>query len=121
VVAFNALFQRAQHSAHWQSNVDLLIEASCVEKEMKNAYLKRCCSHPGEKTSVQKSQRFPRRSPEWIIRINAACRARGMRYSQFINGLNKSNVKLDRKSLSEIAICDPSGFDKIVETAKAAL
>ena len=57
----------------------------------------------------------------WIIRINAACRARGMRYSQFINGLNKSNVKLDRKSLSEIAIYDPNGFDKIVETAKAAL
>ena len=57
----------------------------------------------------------------WIIRINAACRARGMRYSQLINGLNKSNVKLDRKSLSEIAIYDPKGFDKIVETAKAAL
>ena len=57
----------------------------------------------------------------WIIRINAACRARGMRYSQLINGLKKSNVSLDRKSLSEIAICDPSGFDKIVETAKAAL
>ena len=57
----------------------------------------------------------------WIIRINAACRARGMRYSQLINGLNKSDIKLDRKSLSEIAICDPSGFDKIVETAKAAL
>lgn len=57
----------------------------------------------------------------WIIRINAACRARGMRYSQLINGLNKSNIKLDRKSLSEIAICDPNGFDKIVETAKAAL
>lgn len=57
----------------------------------------------------------------WIIRINAACRARGMRYSQLINGLNKSNVKLDRKSLSEIAIYDPNGFDKIVETAKAAL
>ena len=57
----------------------------------------------------------------WIIRINAACRARGMRYSQLINGLNKSNIKLDRKSLSEIAIYDPNGFDKIVETAKAAL
>ena len=57
----------------------------------------------------------------WIIRINAAFRARGMRYSQLINGLNKSNVKLDRKSLSEIAIYDPNGFDKIVETAKAAL
>ncbi len=57
----------------------------------------------------------------WIVRINAACRQRGMRYSQFIAGLKAANIELDRKSLSEIAICDPSGFDKIVEAAKAAL
>lgn len=46
---------------------------------------------------------------------------RGLRYSQFIHGLNKANIELDRKSLSEIAICDPAGFDMIVETAKEAL
>lgn len=57
----------------------------------------------------------------WIIRLNAACRQRGMSYSRFINGLSKANIKLDRKSLSEIAICDPNGFDKIVDTVKAAL
>lgn len=57
----------------------------------------------------------------WITRINAACRQRGMRYSEFINGVAKANIQLDRKSLSEIAICDPNGFDKIVETVKAAL
>ncbi len=57
----------------------------------------------------------------WITRINAACRMRGLRYSQFIHGLNKANIELDRKSLSEIAICDPAGFDMIVETAKEAL
>jgi large subunit ribosomal protein L20 len=57
----------------------------------------------------------------WITRINAACRMRGLRYSEFIHGLNKAGIELDRKSLSEIAICDPAGFDTIVETVKDAL
>ena len=57
----------------------------------------------------------------WIIRINAACRQRGIRYSQFINGCKKANVALNRKMLSEIAIADPAGFDSIVETAKATV
>ena len=57
----------------------------------------------------------------WIIRINAACRAEGMRYSQFINGLNKVDVKLDRKALSELAIHEPDAFKELVEKAKEAL
>ena len=57
----------------------------------------------------------------WIIRINAACRARGLRYSQLINALQKSHCELNRQSLSEIAIHDPAGFDKIAEFAKKAL
>jgi large subunit ribosomal protein L20 len=57
----------------------------------------------------------------WITRINAACRMRGIRYSQLIDGLIKANVELDRKSLSEIAVCDPKGFDLIVKTAKKTL
>jgi large subunit ribosomal protein L20 len=57
----------------------------------------------------------------WIIRINAACRARGMRYSQLIHGLQMGMSELNRQSLSEIAIHDPAGFDKIVEFAKKNL
>ena len=57
----------------------------------------------------------------WIIRINAACKERGLRYSQFINGCKKANIELNRKMLSEIAIADPAGFDAIVEAAKAAM
>ena len=57
----------------------------------------------------------------WITRITAACRAREMRYSQFIHGLNKAGIELDRKQLSELAINDPQAFDAIVEKAKAAL
>jgi large subunit ribosomal protein L20 len=57
----------------------------------------------------------------WITRINAACRMRGISYSVFINGLNKAGIELNRKSLAEIAVCDPAGFDAIVESAKEAL
>ncbi|MFZ2148577.1 MAG: 50S ribosomal protein L20 [Sedimentisphaerales bacterium] len=57
----------------------------------------------------------------WITRLNAACRQRGIRYSQFVNGCKKANIGLNRKMLSEIAIADPDGFDAIVETAKAAI
>ena len=57
----------------------------------------------------------------WIIRINAACRARGMRYSQFIAGLINAQVILDRKSLSEIAIHDPDTFTKLVDLARQSL
>jgi large subunit ribosomal protein L20 len=57
----------------------------------------------------------------WIIRINAACRERGLRYSEFIGGLALAKIELDRKSLSELAIHDPAAFDAIVTKVKAAL
>ncbi|OQY04344.1 MAG: 50S ribosomal protein L20 [Planctomycetales bacterium 4572_13] len=57
----------------------------------------------------------------WITRLSAACRMRDMRYSQFIAGLKKAEIELNRKMLSEIAIADAAAFDKIVEQAKAAL
>ena len=57
----------------------------------------------------------------WIIRINAAARERGLRYSQLMNGLKKANVELDRKMLSELAIHDPAAFDAVVEAAKEGL
>jgi len=57
----------------------------------------------------------------WIIRLNAACRERGLRYSQFIAGLTLSGIELDRKSLSEMAIHDPPGFDAVFAEVKKAL
>jgi large subunit ribosomal protein L20 len=56
----------------------------------------------------------------WIIRINAAARALGVSYSRLIAGLDKANVKLDRKILSDLAISDPNAFQKVVEAARAA-
>lgn len=57
----------------------------------------------------------------WILRVNAAARARGLPYSRLIHGLGKAGVVLDRKSLSEIAIQDPAAFDQVVEVARGAL
>jgi large subunit ribosomal protein L20 len=57
----------------------------------------------------------------WIIRINAAVRERGLRYSEFIHGLELAKVGLDRKSLSEMAIHDPPAFDAIVARVKEVL
>ena len=57
----------------------------------------------------------------WITRINAATRQRGLRYSEFICGLGKINIELNRKMLSEMAIHDPAAFDAVVEQVKEAL
>lgn len=57
----------------------------------------------------------------WIIRINAACRQRGLRYSQFIAGLEKIGCELDRRTLSEMAVLDPTGFDAVVENVREGL
>ena len=57
----------------------------------------------------------------WIQRINAGVRAEGLTYSKFINGLNKSGIKLDRKTLAEIAYDNPEAFKNIVKKAQAAL
>jgi large subunit ribosomal protein L20 len=56
----------------------------------------------------------------WIIRINAAARLHDLSYSQFISGLKRAGVDLDRKSLAEIAARDPEAFAKLVESAKSA-
>lgn len=57
----------------------------------------------------------------WIQRINAGARLHGMTYSQFINGLIKAGIELDRKVLSDIAIHEPVTFKSLVEQAQAAL
>jgi large subunit ribosomal protein L20 len=54
----------------------------------------------------------------WIIRLNAACRERGMRYSQFIAGLVKAQIGLDRKILSDMAVHDVAGFEQVFAIVK---
>lgn len=57
----------------------------------------------------------------WIQRINAGVRELGMTYSQFINGLSKAGIELDRKILSDLAIREPEAFKALVDQASAAL
>jgi large subunit ribosomal protein L20 len=56
----------------------------------------------------------------WIVRIGAAARLSGLNYNQFISGLKKAGVELDRKILADLAVKDPAGFASLVEQAKKA-
>ena len=66
----------------------------------------------------QKKRQFRRL---WIVRINAAARLFDMSYSRFMDGLNKSNIEVDRKMLADLAVNDIDAFGQIAEKAKAAL
>jgi large subunit ribosomal protein L20 len=57
----------------------------------------------------------------WVIRLNAAARMHDLRYSEFIHGLDKAGIELNRKMLSEMAIHDPAGFEAVVAEVKQAL
>ncbi len=57
----------------------------------------------------------------WIARINAAARMNGLSYSRFISGLKKSDIEINRKQLSEIAVNDSEGFTRLTDIAKEAL
>jgi large subunit ribosomal protein L20 len=57
----------------------------------------------------------------WIIRINAATREHGLKYSQFIHGLKKAEISMDRKILAELAVNDKGAFNEIVGKVKSAL
>lgn len=56
----------------------------------------------------------------WVIRINAATRARGLPYNAFVHGLKKADIELDRKILADIAVRDEATFGRIVEVARGA-
>ena len=56
----------------------------------------------------------------WIQRINAACRAEGMTYNRFIDGLKKAGIEVDRKMLSELAVSDAGAFAQLVGMARSA-
>jgi large subunit ribosomal protein L20 len=57
----------------------------------------------------------------WIVRINAAARAEGLSYNQFMDGLKKANIEINRKALADMAVNDPSGFSKLLSLASAKL
>jgi len=66
----------------------------------------------------QKKRNFRRL---WIARINAAARMNGLSYSQFMNGLHKAGIQLNRKVLAELAVSDAAAFSELVAKAKASI
>lgn len=83
---------------------------SKIYKRAKEAYL-----HAGQYALRDRRKRPGQMRSLWILRLNAALRPKGISYSQFIHKLNTSELTLDRKSLSELAIQEPQIFDKVVE------
>jgi large subunit ribosomal protein L20 len=57
----------------------------------------------------------------WIVRINAAARAEGLSYSQFMDGLRKANVEINRKTLADMAVNDPSSFSALLSLASSKI
>ena len=63
----------------------------------------------------------PLNLPACTLAFNAACRAEGIRYGEFMHGLNKAGIELNRKVISELAIHEPDSFKELVGKAKAAI
>ena len=101
-----------------------------VLKQVKGQYGRRKNTIRMAKQALEKAMQYAYRDRRakkrefrslWIQRINAGVRTEGMTYSKFINGLNKSGIKLDRKILAEIAYDNPEAFKTIVKKAQSAL
>ena len=99
----------SQASGYWGGRKNLVKQARVsVEKALSYSYRDR----------RNKKRDFRRL---WIVRINAAARNHGLSYSQFINGLSRAGVALDRKVLSDIAIHDDAAFAELVKVASSGL
>ena len=101
-----------------------------VLKQVKGQYGRRKNTIRAAKQALEKAMQYAyrdRRSKKrefrslWIQRINAGVRAQGITYSKFINGLNKSGIKLDRKVLADIAYNNPEAFKTIVKKVQSSL
>ncbi|MBM3814135.1 MAG: 50S ribosomal protein L20 [Acidimicrobiia bacterium] len=101
-----------------------------VLKKAKGYFLTKSKLHRSAQEAVEKAGRYAfvgrRRKKRdfrrlWIVRIGAACKANGLSYSRFMDGLKKAGIELNRKMLSELAIADEAAFANLVAQAKAAL
>ena len=84
-------------------------------------YAKDAVQHAWQYAYIDRKKKKADRRGLWIVRLNAACRANGITYSRFIEGLRAANVELDRKVLSDLAIRDEVAFTGLVKQAQDAL
>ncbi len=87
-----------------------------ARKRIKSA--KEALLHQGQYQYVGRKKKKRDFTKLWIMRINAACRERDLKYSDFVNKLKEAKIELNKKMLAEIAVNDPETFDKIVEKVK---
>ena len=101
-----------------------------ILKQAKGFWGRRHSNYKTAKDAVAKSLSYAYRDRKdrkgdfrrlWIIRINAACRAEGLSYSRFIQGLVKADISINRKALAYLASEDPAAFKAVMDKAKAAL
>lgn len=101
-----------------------------VLKEARGYYGSKSRSYKIAKQQLLKSMSYAYRDRKnnkrnfrrlWITRINAAARINGISYNEFINGLKKASVDINRKMLSEMAVSDSGAFQKLTEIAKKQL
>jgi large subunit ribosomal protein L20 len=84
-------------------------------------YAKEAVQHAWQYAYAARKKKKSDRRGLWIVRLNAACRAAGMSYSRFIEGLHAARIELDRKVLSDLAIRDEVAFNALVKQAQDAL
>jgi large subunit ribosomal protein L20 len=84
-------------------------------------YAKEAVQHAWQYAYIDRKKKKADRRGLWIVRLNAACRAAGMSYSRFIEGLHAAQIELDRKVLSDLAIRDEVAFAAVVKQAQDAL
>ena len=84
-------------------------------------YAKEAVQHAWQYAYIARKKKKSDRRGLWIVRLNAACRAGGMSYSRFIEGLHAAHIELDRKVLSDLAIRDEVAFTGLIKTAQDAL
>ena len=91
------------------------VRSNCFRKAREAVEHGLCYAYRDRKNRKREFRRL------WIARINAATRAQGLNYSQFIYGLKKAEIELDRKVLSDMAINNEESFKALTETARAQL
>jgi len=84
-------------------------------------YAKEAVQHAWQYAYIDRKKKKADRRGLWIVRLNAACRANGITYSRFIEGLKSANIVLDRKVLSDLAIRDEVAFTGLVKQSQDAL
>src|SRR5687767_4646145 len=113
-----------------RSNVTRLKRKKQVMEAAKGAYGGRSKLWKAAKETVERGWRYAYRDRKnkkrefrrlWIVRINAAAHQHGMSYSQFIDGLKRAGLEIDRKVLADIAVRDPQAFGAIADQVRAAI